>query len=375
MSATAEVKTPPSANLTVGELGAMIAKGRKPASPPATDQDADEETPSEQAALADESAKTETEIEQAAKAAPETEAKADEVQEEQNTEAEAKTTEDEDKAGADDEAQAPKAKAVRDLRDRVHKVVDQRDAERNARIEVERKLADAEAKLASQTNAPAANQRQQAAQTNEEFASDPAVVEIDRTLADVEAFLDFAAQHPDGGSFEDGGKTYELDAEQMRAFKAKSEKERIRLSSKREARLESARQTFQTQRAAAHAEAVKLYPWIELKDSAEFQEAIRLIRANPGVMQHADFELVVARQVAGTRLEAEARKKLNGSTGKPAGSRTPAPVVTRSGEAAPRVNGTDKQAKATETQFRSTGKVDDLAKMLAERKRARMQPA
>lgn len=374
-AAVAEVETPASGqpkagNLSVGELGALISKGRKAAAAPKEEANP---AASEQAG---EESETKTELEQAAEAE---QGEADETETEQaaaKPEGVAEVEADEDKAGAEGDAKQAKAKAVTDLQKRVHKVVDQRDSERNGRLAAERELADLKAQMATGAGKPATNGAGvNGAEMNEQFAGDAEVVALDKTLSQVEAFLDFAAKHPDGGSFEDNGKTYELDADQMRAFKSKSEKERIRLSSKREARLESKHQAFMTERAEAHTEAVKLYPWIENKASAEFQEAIRLIQKNPGVMAHADFELIVARQVAGQRLETEARKKLGNGNLKPGGSRIPAPVVTHAAAAAPKAAPGTAKAKAVEEQFKSSGKVNDLATLLAERKRARMQPA
>ena len=217
----------------------------------------------------------------------------------------------------------------------------------------------------------------------EAFESDNGVVEIDDELGHIDRFKKWADGNPEGGTFKAGEKTFVMDSDSIRDNLAQLENRKIRLEAKREVRLERLRDDFKTGREKAHIEAVKLYPWITDKGTPEFQEALSIIRANPDVLKRVDFELVVARQVVGLRLEKEALKK--GKPGKPgaAAPRTgaanggaPAPVVTFSPSASPKPEKSAASVSAAEKQFRDGGgKEGDLSKLLAQRRLARIEAA
>lgn len=268
-----------------------------------------------------------------------------------------------------DEARAKPEKPVRDLQKRVGKLVEQREELKSENEELRARI------KALETSGPTA-----AAPVdhpgNNGFAGDRQVTEINSNLKGVDAFLDWADQNELGGSFEENGKTYELTAEDVKSYRRQCEKQARELTAKREARLETLRGDFNAKRATAHAEAVRLYPWVEQKASAEFQEALAIIRENPGVLERPDFELIVARQVVGTRLEREAARKVKPAGAQPKrGGTTPPPVVTHSPNAAGRGNPRQAADSAAETTFQQTGRVTDLSKLLAQRRQTRLTPA
>ncbi|MBK8001722.1 MAG: hypothetical protein IPK15_24215 [Verrucomicrobia bacterium] len=384
-AAPTEPTETPSENLSLAELGKRMSKRQKASSTPAT------------AKTAGAPAKPATSSEQAEEGKagvlsnPETEdstALAAEANAEAAKEAETAETADaaapEGDAGGEDESEggdeAEKAKRgekpLRDLQKRVGKLTEQRDAAREEVQEMRRELADLREQIQTAKPAPAATHPGDGG-----FATDRTVKEIDETLGGVEAFLSWADENPDGGTFSDGAKTYELTADEVKAYRRRCDREARTLSAKREARLETLRNDFDAKRQAAHAEAVRLYPWIEQKTSAEFQEALAVIRENPDVLKRPDFELVVARQVAGTRLEREALKKLAkpaAGAAKPRGGTTPPLVVTHSPSAAPRSSAPKAaEASAAEKQFVEAGKIsgNDLSKLLAQRRQARREAA
>jgi hypothetical protein len=351
----------PTGPMTVGELAKMFAKGRT------------KTPPSAQAAETDENAERGTRNAEEETAALSEQATAEGESPEDGQTAEAEPGD--EKTGADGDAKQPKA--INKLLKRVHSLVDQRDMERNGRLEAERQLAELKGNAERGTRNAEPQQQDQPAWSPKTLDdalawTDQKVRDLDRMLADVDEFEDWAEANTDGGSFKEGEKTYELSADEIRTFLRKGQNQRTRLLSQREARMEMIRQQHQEARATAHEEAVRLYPWLEKKDSAEFQEALQIVRGNPAVLHRADFELMVARQVAGGRLEREAAKKL---PKKPAGS--PAPVVTHAPAAAAKANPGDTPTtlKAAEEGFGKTGRVGDLGKLLAERRKARLAAA
>ena len=104
---------------------------------------------------------------------------------------------------------------------------------------------------------------------------------------------------------------------------------------------------------------------------------IKGFTTNPTLMHKPDFELVVARMVAGERLERETfRKAAPGAVKpKPAVNTKPTPVVTHTLNATPKVNGARKSAEAVEQKFQTSGRVEDLTNLLAQRRTDRLKAA
>jgi hypothetical protein len=367
-----------SGNMTLAQLASTISKGRKAASSQSAAADGDTAASTASSEQANVDGETEIVPSQSAESDDST-ALAEAAQAEETTEptdeAESPTEGDE----ADPEAKAEK-KSIEKMEKRIDKVTEQRNSAREEAEYWKQKAMQAEQGREQPATAKAAP----ANATDERFANHPAIAEIDQGLNDAEAFLAWSAKHPEGGTFTEGGKNYELSAEEVASYRATSEKEARRLSARREARLEAMRGEFDQQRRASHAEAVRLYPWIEQKSSAEFQEALVVIRENPGLLQRPDFELVVARYVAGNRLEREAVKKLAGNpagaTARPKGGTVPTKVVTQAASAAPRSTAQGEATRAAESQMKQhveKGRIstNDLGKLLAQRRQARIAAA
>lgn len=365
-NATGNAAVAASGNITLAQLGQRMTKARKGSSAsntaqtsgaPAAPATSSEQADAGEAALSQSETDDSTALEAAVATGAETE----------STEATSEAPE--GQAEGDDEAEeAKQPKALRKLQERVGKVTEQRNEAREELARLQARVAELETQ----------NPKNQKAEAREEHPadgmSDRTVAELDTTLTGVEGFLIWASENSEGGTFTEGGKTYELSADDVRSYRLKSEAERIRLMTRRESRLEAMRQDFDAKRQQNHAEALRLYPWIEQKATAEFQEALAIIRENPDVLKRPDFELVIARQVVGQRLEREALKKAKASgTARPRGSTTPTPVVTHAGTSIPRASARAEAATAVEGQFRKTGKISDLSKLFAQRRAARVE--
>ena len=235
-----------SSNLTLAQLGERMTKGRKAASAPkpapAAAETATPETSSEQADAGE--AKTDLshpETEDSAALAAEAAAG-----EEQASGPESQQAGEGAGAEAEVETEAEPPKAVRDLQKRVGKLTEQRNEAREELAELRAQVEELK---------KAAPPPKAAHVADGTFDGDRTVQEATESLAGVRAFLKWAEANPNGGSFTEDGKTYELSQEDVQSYRRQSEEESIRLHTKREARLERLRGDFDAQRAATHAEA------------------------------------------------------------------------------------------------------------------------
>ena len=363
---TAESQTA-SANLTVSALGQMLTerKSKRASSTPAktSDDEPAAATANEQTNAADgDTEAQETSLESAA-AKPDADGAA---------EGEAEPKGEGEDEGAAEAGEDENSKAVRKMQKRIDKLT-AKWKEAEERAENAERIAAEEPKAAAQSQ-PAVRP---ADPLDAQFARDREVVDMDGQLAGLDNFMAWAAENPDGGEFTENGKSYQLGADELKQYRLQSERNARRLESRREARLESLRTQFRDARQKHHDVAVKLYPWIEQKESAEFTEAVAILRENPALMQRPDYELVVARTVAGERLEREALKKLKPGAPKPkpAVNTTPPKVVTQTLNASPKVNGARKASEAAEQKFQQSGRVEDLTTMLAQRRADRIKAA
>jgi hypothetical protein len=361
-----------SANMSVGALGKMLNERRSQrASSAQTKSDANEAASpeSQHTEEASDELKAEITLQDAAQQ-PETDQESAPEAAEDETESSQDETTDEESKGKE---KVPKA--IRDLQKRVNKLTGTLKEAEKRLVAAEERAVQAERKL-SEPAAQAATQR--AADPLEGvFNADREILDIDGQVARFDQFAAWAEDNPSGGTWQEkDGKSYELSAEDVRAYRLEAQRTARRLESRREARMESLRNEFKTAREKSYAQAVKLYPWIEQKSSPEFQEAVALLRANPELMRKPDFELVVARMVVGERLEREALKKTkltNGKPTRPPASTTPPPVVTQSPSAAPKADPGRQRTAAAEQAFQQSGRVSDLALVLAQRKAARAE--
>lgn len=346
---------PVSANMSLAQLTAKLAKRTTaPAAASATEghdtSQPDDAPLSEHAEAEAESADSSLESETAGEAA--------EAAGEDNETTDPDGEGEELEAGAD-----PKeAKTVSKLLKRLHKLT--------ARAKVaEDRLAAVEAAGGGEAKAKQATQRDE--MLDGTLARERSITQLDGEIIKLRQYEEWSDINPDGGRFSEDGKDYELSADEVRSYRRQAAERRMTLLSKREARMESLRGEFASQQKAAHAEAVKLYPWIEKSDTAEFQEAVRLVRENPAITHRADWEILIARQVAGSRLESEARKaKAPLRTGA-----KPPPVITHSASAAPSKPREQAKSSQAEQDFKATGRTGDLAKLFAQKRRSRTQAA
>lgn len=361
-----------SANITVGALGQMLNERRAKRTSSAQPVSDANEAASPDSQHAEEASDTElkaettlqTEVEQ-----PEADQEvAPEATEDETDEASSEETPEEEGKGKE---KVPKA--IRDLQKRVNKLTGTLKEAEKRMAQAEQRAAEAERKLAEPN---AASPTQKASDPMEGvYSADREILEIDAQVGRFDQFAAWAEDNPSGGTWQEkDGKTYELSAEDVRAYRLEAQRSARRLESRREARMESLRNEYKSAREKSYAQAVKLYPWIEQKSSVEFQEAVALLRANPELMRRPDFELVVARMVVGERLEKEALKKAkisNGKPGRPVATNTPPPVVTQSPTAVPKTDAGRQRTAAAEQAFQQSGKASDLAVVLAQRKAAR----
>lgn len=278
---------------------------------------------------------------------------------------------DDDKTAAESEAAQPVPKAVKDLRSRVHKVVDQRDA---ARAEAD--TAKAEAAAAKRQAQELTQQVQQLREgtapnliTIDQFSGHPEVQPIDARLAEMDNTIAWCEKNPAGGDV--AGKnatTLSFTADQVEAMKAQATRDRRALEGKRTLAIGKISAGIEARTQAADDIARKSYPWLANQQSPEFQMAIKIGKEIPGLLNHPEFVLHIGDLVRG-RMEREAAIKKGTAPGKlPAKAKTatttPPPNLATSSASAPRV--TDPQAaalKAAEETYRATHKFEDLQKL------------
>jgi hypothetical protein len=361
-----------SANMTVGALGKMLNERRSERASSARPVSDTNEAASPESQHTDEASdelKAEITLQDAAQQ-PESDQETVPEAADDETEASQDESTDEEPKGKE---KVPKA--IRDLQKRVNKLTGTLKEAEKRLVAAEQRAVDAERKLAEP--AAAAPSQKTVDPLEGVFNADREILDIDAQVARFDQFAAWAEDNSSGGTWQEkDGKSYELSAEDVRAYRLEAQRTARRLESRREARMESLRNEFKTAREKNYAQAVKLYPWIEQKASAEFQEAVAILRANPQLMRKPDFELVVARMVVGERLEREALKKAkltNGKPTRPAVSNNPPPVVTQTPSAAPKADPGRQRTAAAEQAFQQSGRVSDLALVLAQRKAARAE--
>lgn len=260
-------------------------------------------------------------------------------------------------------------KGVAELLNRLHKLVDVRDTERNARLASEEKATRLEAELAE---AREAGSKAEPVPINGEVH--PEVRKVVSEIGNVDKWRRWCDEHPDGGQVPDGkGGQVEMDAEGVRAARRGLDDQRSELVA-RKVNMESAvKREFDTHYQQQHATAQKLYPELFQKESQEAKVAAQLLAAIPGLKQFPDYEIVIGRYLKGMKLEqAQAKAATNGAPRKPAPAREPTPVVSEP-PSAQSVRGRsteDQEVQAAEARYEKSGKTADLAKLNAAKMRA-----
>lgn len=372
----------PSANISLAELGQRFARNRKPAeSPPGKPEGASESGAAGEMAGQSEQAAAEDQQ-------PDLLQSADDDSAARVSGEEGDANDDDGSAGAaeaaaaagdagegEDDGQPPdrQAKVNAKMQKRIDRLTAQREELRAQNAELAERFGRENEEL-RQRLARYETARPQNDPVERAVAKSREVGEIDGQIEAYERFVDWAGDNPEGGIWEEDGKQHNLDGQSVKSLRSTAERELRRLAARRESRLESMRSQFQAKRDAAHAEAVRLYPWLSNKQSPEFQEALAILRERPELLQLPDVELRVGREVTGLRLEREALKKAKTAPkAKPAAA--PTPVVTTPSAAAPRQGSRPtNEVRAAEESYQQSGRVSDLSKLLAQRKLARQAP-
>ncbi len=154
----------------------------------------------------------------------------------------------------------------------------------------------------------------------------------------------WADEHPDGDTVEEGGKSKDYSAEDIR---------RIRLHAEEIIHHHApARKEFLAQRAQHNAAAVKQYPWLNDKTSPEYQLAAEAYRIAPWLGQVPDGTMFVAQWVRGyqaEQAELQAKSKPKPKATIPAAKPKTQPSTPGAAPAKPK--GPEAQAQEARKQF------------------------
>ena len=377
MSTTPETVAPVASrpgNVTVRELAATLSQSAPPQSPPPNEDVPAETTP---AAVRDPAATpmgtepvTPAETSPPDSPEPAETTPAEEMPTEETPAVEpteTKSTLPSELADAMALAKSDGKKGVADLLGRVHKLVDQRDTERNARLTAEEKAVKLEADLAEVRAARA--ETPAAPATN---GQNPEVAAVVKQIGNVDYWLNQCDESPDGLKVPDGnGGEIELDAAGVREARKGLERQRQELVAEKVNVQTRVKEAYKADYATAHATAQKVYPEIFKPESPEAKLGAELLKAVPSLKQFADYEVIVGRYINGCKLELARTKTATTGARKVTPAREPALVPTESPGAQPaRVNGVNKEVQQLESIYEKSGKTSDLARLNAAKLRA-----
>lgn len=255
---------------------------------------------------------------------------------------------------------------------RLHKLVDQRDTERNARLASDERIAALELQVKEAKETAAAPNAPSALNGDRH----PAVQEVAAQLDNVDHWLNWCFDNPDGGEIPDGkGGKINLDAAGVRTAQRGLDRQRSELVARKVNVEASVKEAFTSAYTTQHAVAQKTYPELFVKDSPDAKIAAEFLRVMPQLKQFPDYEVVIGRYLRGMKLElAQTKAATNGGTKKPAPPREPTPVSTeapggtRSAERG--ASSGDKEVKEAEERYRKSGRTADLARLNAAKMRA-----
>jgi hypothetical protein len=250
--------------------------------------------------------------------------------------------------------------ALQILQKRIPKLVDQRDTERNARLQAEQKLTELAGELET-----ARSQKPEDGSSRAD-PSHPEVAKVTSALHQVDGFIKLFKANPNGLEMDDGngGKT-QLSAEEVADHLDQLRDKRTELLTERKVTEQQVRQAHAQTVQQLRQKASAVYPWLTQADAPEQAVMKRILTAIPGLKEMADHEIVVARYLRGLAGEqAEAAKGKKPATVKAPPSREPTKLVTEapSSKAGPaNAKATAQKAvKEAEAQFKKTGKREDL---------------
>lgn len=263
-------------------------------------------------------------------------------------------------------------KGKADLLKRVHKLVDARDTERNARLAAEEREKNLRGEL------------QQARTAKPEVAVQngvhPAVAKVQGELANVDHWMGVCedvlpklqsgemefAEFPDGkgGMVKAGAKDIQKTLRELQDIRQETVAKKI-------ATERDVKQAFDAKYAESHATAIKRFPGLASVTSPESVQLQKIVTAFPALKQFPDYEVAIGHMLRSMALDqkATADAKTKGAVKKPVASREPTRVSVEppGGGADPDETG-EKAAKQSDSQFKKTGSVKDLAKSLTARR-------
>jgi hypothetical protein len=366
-------------NVSVTDLGAMFADRRRKASQPAEPKPEvkpENEEAVETEGLPEAEQQQETPEETTPPAAPES--AAEEAAEPEIPAEETATASVEgarlppEVAAAIEEAKLGKsqAKIVR----RIHELADQRDRERNARLEAERQRDQALEQAAQAGRVPP----QPLIPSQDPLNNSPEVKEITTALNQAERVISWAEENPDGG--EVNGQAYS--AEEIAQLKSHAERNRTELLAERAAVRSQLRSKLAEAEATFRHQAATIYPWMARPDALESKEVAAILQQLPQVKAFPNWPLVLGDYIAGRKAREAAMAARAAGKGQPGPSpslrttkvppaREPTPVVARSGATPTRTNGADREVEQAQKELESTGDVRALGRLFTAKRKAR----
>lgn len=242
---------------------------------------------------------------------------------------------------------------------RVHRLVDDRDTERNRRLEAERSLADAQAALQQ------AQTQQPAAASGDRFGVDPEIRRLGEERRVLEHDLQWLDNHLDGGTYTHNGQEHELSAEEVTRFRRDAERRLAQIDGREAARRESLDQSHRQQEAAFESQVHQAYPSASAPNSSAHQWLAGIEQQLPEIKRFPDWKLVALDALAGRRLRESRTKK-----GTAAPRTRPTPVTTRPAATPPPEGGEgEREVEMAHQQFQQGRSVDDFAGLIAARRR------
>lgn len=272
-------------------------------------------------------------------------------------------------------ASGDQPKAIKALQKRLHSLVDQRDTERNARLEAERRLADR-----SQAT-------EQTAPTQDGLNGHPAVATIDQQIDQTLSTLELVERHleavsqaraegvdvpqfitlANGQQWVDGqGRPVAVTPERAKQWLRQYENQLSQLNARRETTLVNLQQSLQATVQKNLTDAVRHYPWMKDKASAEYAEATTLLNQRPGLRMDPQWPLIVGDYIAGKRLRESAGLHATApAMTRPKSKATPPPAPAQRAANPPAGNDLDQQIQSARQTYQGDPTPKNRAKLFA----------
>lgn len=181
---------------------------------------------------------------------------------------------------------------------RIHRLVDERDAERQGRLELLRKgNGIGNGKVTDEvTDEGMGNQaRGVFANGDDPVSYHPEMQRLEGEIAQLEGNVTWAEEHGEGGTLRnrETGEPVELDEAGVRKQRRSWERRLNELYSERAVTRGQLQTRFEAKRQETQKTVGTLYPWMDDAKTAEYQEALAVLNEMPGVTLRPDWELIV----------------------------------------------------------------------------------